>query len=58
MVLFGKYTWKVSLPILVKYDSASNNYTQPLVIKMLIQRVPVLNNERGIAISQFVATPA
>lgn len=58
MVIFGKYTWKVSLPILVKYDSASNNYTQPLIIKMLVQRVPVLNNEKGIAISQFVASPA
>lgn len=58
MVLFGKYTWKVSIPVLVKYDSASTNYTQPLIVKMIIQRVPVLNNERGIAISQFVASPA
>ena len=58
MVLFGKYTWKVSIPILVKYDSASKSYNQPLVVKMIIQRVPELNNERGIAISQFIASPS
>lgn len=57
MVIFSTYTWKVSIPVLVKYDSASTNYTQPLIIRMLIQRVPVLNNAKGIAISQFVATP-
>lgn len=58
MVLFGRYTWKVSVPVLVKFESASKTYTQQLIVKMLIQRVPVLNNERGIAISQFVAAPA
>lgn len=58
MVLFGRYTWKVSIPLLVKYDSASTSYNQPLVVKMIIQRVPELNNEKGIAISQFVASPS
>ena len=57
MVLFGRYTWKISIPILVKYDSASTSYNQPLIVKMIIQRVPELNNERGIAISQFIASP-
>ncbi len=57
MVLFGRYTWRISLPILVKYDSANRSFTQSLVIRMIVQRVPTLNTPKGIAITQFIAAP-
>ena len=39
-VLFGRYTWRISLPILVKYESANRSFSQSLVIRMNVQRVP------------------
>ena len=58
MVLFGRYTWRISIPILVKYDSANRSFSQSLNIKMIVQRVPTLNTPKGIAISQFIAAPS
>lgn len=53
----GRYAWKLQLPILVTYQSASSNYQQALTITMIVTRVPVLNDPKGIAISQFIASP-
>lgn len=51
----NRYSWKVQMPILVTYQSSSSNYQQPLVITMLITRVPELDVPKGIAIAQFYA---
>jgi len=53
-VVNDRYAWKVQVPILVSYQSASENTQQPLVITMIISRVPTLNTPRGIAIASFV----
>jgi len=52
----GRYAWKVQMPILVTYQSASTTYQQPLVVSMLITRVPDIDRPDGIAIAQFVAS--
>ncbi|MFO9526785.1 type IVB secretion system apparatus protein IcmL/DotI [Legionella pneumophila serogroup 1] len=57
-VLNGRYSWRVQMPILVTYQSASEFTQQNNVVTMLITRVSTLNSPRGIGISQFVVGPA
>ncbi|AUH70738.1 protein IcmL (DotI) [Legionella sainthelensi] len=57
-VLNGNYSWRVQMPILVTYQSASEFTQQNNVVTMLITRVSPLNSPRGIGISQFVVGPA
>ena len=53
-VLNGNFSWRVQMPILVTYQSASEFTQQNNVVTMLITRVSTLNSPRGIGISQFV----
>lgn len=57
-VLNGRYSWRVQMPILVTYQSASQFTQQNNVVTMLITRVSTLNSPRGIGISQFIVAPA
>jgi intracellular multiplication protein IcmL len=57
-VLNGSFSWRVQMPILVTYQSASEFSQQNNVVTMLISRVSTLNSPRGIGISQFVVGPA
>ncbi len=54
----GRYAWKVQMPLLVTYQSASTSIQDPLMVTLLITRVSTLNVPKGIAISQYIATPA
>lgn len=57
-VLNGRYSWRVQMPILVTYQSASEFTQQNNVVTLLITRISTLNSPRGIGISQFVVGPA
>ncbi len=57
-VLNGRYAWRVQMPLLVTYQSASEFSQQNNVVTILISRVSTLNSPRGIGISQFVVGPA
>ncbi|MFA5959477.1 MAG: type IVB secretion system apparatus protein IcmL/DotI [Tatlockia sp.] len=57
-LLNGRYSWRIQMPILVTYQSASEFSQQNNVVTMLVTRVPTLNSPRGIGISQFVVGPA
>lgn len=57
-ILNGNYAWRVQMPLLVTYQSASEFSQQNNVVTMLITRVSTLNSPRGIGISQFVVGPA
>lgn len=57
-LLNGRYSWRVQMPLLVTYQSASEFSQQNNVVTMLINRVSTLNSPRGIGISQFVVGPA
>jgi intracellular multiplication protein IcmL len=57
-ILNGNYSWRVQMPILVTYQSASEFTQQNNVVTMLITRVSTLNSPRGIGIAQFVVGPA
>jgi intracellular multiplication protein IcmL len=57
-VLNGSFAWRVQMPILVTYQSASEFTQQNNIVTMLVTRVSTLNSPRGIGISQFVVGPA
>jgi len=52
----GRYAWKVQMPVLVTYQSASTIVQQPLTITMIIVRVSMRDVPKGIAIAQFYAS--
>ena len=57
-LLNGRYAWRIQMPILVTYQSASEFSQQNNVVTMLITRVSTLNSPRGVGIAQFVVGPA
>jgi intracellular multiplication protein IcmL len=54
-VLSGRYAWKVQVPVLVTFQSASEKYQNKYMITIVIVRDSTLQNARGIAIEQFYA---
>ncbi len=58
LIINGRYTWNVQLPMLVTYTSASENRKQNLIVSMSIQRVSSLDTAQGIQINNFsVSSP-
>jgi intracellular multiplication protein IcmL len=57
-VLNGRYSWRIQMPVLVTYQSASEFSQQNLNVTMLVTRVDTLNSPRGIGIAQFISAPA
>ena len=53
--LGGKYTWKVQIPMLVKL-SGGVSINKPVKVSMLVQRVSLVNNPKGIGVINFVAS--
>jgi intracellular multiplication protein IcmL len=53
-IINGNYSWKVSLPILVTFQSSTESTQQSLVVNMIISRVSIINNPDGIAVVSFV----
>lgn len=54
----GRYAWRVQMPLLVTYQSASAFNQEKNIVTMLITRVSTLNSPRGIGIEQLVVQPA
>lgn len=52
-IIGGVYKWKVQLPLLLNYESASTNLSQTVVATMLVTRVSTLDTPKGIAIDAF-----
>jgi len=55
-VFNGKYRWVVNLPLSVKYQAGSDLRTDNVDIRMVIDRVPSLENPSGVGIEQWIAT--
>lgn len=53
-VLNGRYSWRVQMPVLVTYQSASEFSQQNIVVTMLITRISTIESPRGIGISQMI----
>lgn len=56
-LLNGSYSWRVQMPVLVTFQSASEFSQQNNVVTLLITRISTLNSPRGIGISQIVVSP-
>ena len=52
-VLYGRHNWVIQLPMLVSFESASEHRRVHVLVTMRVQRVPVLDSEKGIQISDF-----
>jgi intracellular multiplication protein IcmL len=52
----GRYRWVVDLPLAVTYQSGSNVRTDNLSVRLVIDRVPSLENPNGVGIEQWIAT--
>jgi intracellular multiplication protein IcmL len=55
-MLNGVYSWRIQLPILVTYQSASEFVQQNLLVTLLVCRIPTLDNPKGLGIEQFVVS--
>lgn len=55
-VLNGKYRWLLSLPLRVTYRAGTQQRVDNLNVKLLIERVPSLENPSGVGIEQWIAT--
>jgi intracellular multiplication protein IcmL len=55
-VFNGKYRWVVDLPLTVTYRAGATNRTDNLTIRLVIDRVPSLENPNGVGIEQWIAT--
>ncbi len=56
-LLNGRYSWRIQMPLLVTYQSASQFSQENYMVTLLVQRVSTFNNPRGIGISQIVVGP-
>ncbi len=52
-VIHGRYTWRVQLPLLVTYTSASEEHKSQFTVTMDIMRVPVIDAVKSIQINNF-----
>ena len=55
-IVDGRYTWKVNIPLLITYESASERTQQSVSVTMLISRIQTVNHPEGIAIESFVSS--
>ncbi len=55
-ILNGRYSWKVQIPLLVSYQSPNEQTQNPVIVMMIISRVPNLDMPKGIAIVSFVVS--
>lgn len=54
----GRYAWQVQVPMLIVYQSASDEFRQNVVLTLIIVRVPTLESEGGVGIESFVVQEA
>jgi intracellular multiplication protein IcmL len=50
----GTYAWQVQFPLLITYQSASEQAKQQMILTLLIARVPTLESPKGVGIASFV----
>lgn len=50
----GRYGWRIQIPMLIQYVSASDKIEQPVLVTLLVWRVSTLSSSQGIAIESLV----
>jgi intracellular multiplication protein IcmL len=54
-VFNGRYRWYVDLPLKVVYQAGANTRTDSLIVHLVIDRVPSLENPSGVGIEQWIS---
>lgn len=57
-MISGYHTWRIQVPLLVRYQSASVNETHQQIVTVLVTQVPTADAPKGIGIAQYVAQEA
>lgn len=55
-IIGGKFSWKVQVPLLISYQSPNEQIQKPIVVMMIISRVPTNKYPNGIAVASFIVT--
>jgi len=55
-MLDGRYAWKVQVPLLVTFVSASDRFQKNYMVTMVIVRVSTVQNQNGVAVAQFIVS--
>jgi intracellular multiplication protein IcmL len=50
----SSHTWRVQVPILVRYQSANVNETRQQLVEVLVTQVPTSDAPKGIGIAQYI----
>lgn len=56
-IVQGRYQWTVQLPLVLTYQSGSKTRSDPLLVTLVIVRVPRLESPNGVGIEQWIAVP-
>lgn len=48
------YSWRIEMPVVVTYRSINQEYTQHLMVTVLVQRLSTLSSKHGVGIAQIV----
>lgn len=55
-IIDGRYSWKVQIPLLISYQSPNEQTQKPVIVMMIVSRVPTVDMPKGIAIVSFIAS--
>lgn len=53
-LILGRYGWWIDMPIHIRYSGNSRSFTEEVKLKILVVRVPTLNNLAGIGIDDVI----
>lgn len=56
-VLDGVYAWKIQMPVLVTYSNIAKSIPMPMMVTLIVLRVPVEQSAYRIAINNFLPVP-
>lgn len=54
-VVNGRYEWTIEIPMLISYEFGSGSKQSSLTLRLLVVRVPQLENPNGIGVEQWIA---
>lgn len=57
-VFGGRYQWVIQLPLIVTYQSGNRTNVTPLLVTLVVVRVPRLESPNGVGIEQWIAVRA
>lgn len=55
-MLDGRYAWKVQVPLLVTFVSASDHFQKNYMVTMVVVRISTVQNQNGVAVAQFIVS--